>query len=106
MLIYSLSIYARPVSLLKDLERWIKNFIWSGDIDQKKLVTVAWKKVCKPISEGGLGIRSFVTLNEASNFKVCWDLLNSQNQWEILLRGRAIRGQNCINHRIFFFYMD
>ncbi|MCI48466.1 RNA-directed DNA polymerase (Reverse transcriptase), partial [Trifolium medium] len=27
MLVYSISIYARPVSLLRDVERWIKNFI-------------------------------------------------------------------------------
>ncbi|KAK2416760.1 hypothetical protein QL285_039127 [Trifolium repens] len=45
MLVYSISIYSRPVSLLRSLEKWIKNFIWSGDINQRKLVTVAWKKV-------------------------------------------------------------
>jgi hypothetical protein len=45
MLVYSISIYSRPVSLLRSLEKWIKNFIWSGDIKQRKLVTVAWKKV-------------------------------------------------------------
>jgi exonuclease III len=101
MLIYSISIYSWPISLLKDLEKWMKNFIWSGDLHQKKLVTVAWKKVCKPTSEGGLGIRSIITLNEASNLKLCWDLLTSQDQWAVLLKSRVIRGQNCINHHIF-----
>jgi hypothetical protein len=101
MLVYSISIYSWPVSLLKDLERWIKNFIWSGDLDKRKLVTVAWKKVCRPLSEGGLGIRSLITLNEASNLKLCWDLLNSQEQWAILLKSRVIRGQSCITYHIF-----
>jgi hypothetical protein len=101
MLIYSISIYSWPISLLKEVERWMKNFIWSGDLHQKKLFTVAWKKVCKPISEGGLGIRSLRTLNEASNLKLCWDLLNSQDDWAILLKSRVIRGQKCINHHIF-----
>jgi ribonuclease HI len=101
MLVYSISIYAWPVSLLKDLERWIKNFIWAGDINQRKIVTVAWKKVCKPFDQGGLGIRSLIALNEASNLKLCWDLLQSQEHWAILLRSRVIRGDNCIHHHIF-----
>jgi hypothetical protein len=79
MLIYSFCIYAWPISLIKDLEKWIKNFIWSGDISQRKLVTVAWKKICKPFSDGGLGLRSLVTLNDATNLKLCWDLFNSMD---------------------------
>jgi hypothetical protein len=101
MLIYSITIYSWPISLLKDLERWMKNFIWSGDLNQRKLVTVGWKKVCKPAAEGGLGIRSIITLNEASNLKLCWDLVNSQDHWALLLKSRVIRGQHCIRHHIF-----
>jgi hypothetical protein len=100
MLVYSISLYSWPISLLRDLERWIKNFIWSGDINQRKLVTVAWKKVCKPYSQGGLGMRSLVTLNEAANLKLCWDLFNSQEAWALILRSRAFRSRSCINHHI------
>ena len=66
MLIHTISIYAWPVSLLKDLKKCIRNFIWSGDIEKRKLVTVSWKKVCRPFDEGDLGLRSLVRLNEAS----------------------------------------
>jgi hypothetical protein len=100
MLVYSISIYAWPISLLRDLERWIKNFIWSGDINQRKLVTVAWKKVCKPLAQGGLSIRSLVTLNEASNLKLCWELFNSQEQWACILRSRTFRSRKCISYHI------
>jgi hypothetical protein len=44
-------------------------------------------KVCKSLSEGGLGIRSLRTLNEAFNLT--------------LLKSRVIRGQKCISHHIF-----
>jgi len=57
MLIHTMNVYSWPVSLLKEIERWIKNFIWSGDIYKKKMVTVAWKKVCSYLDEGGLGLR-------------------------------------------------
>jgi hypothetical protein len=50
MLIYSISLYSWPVSLLKDIEKSVRNFIWSGDIDRRKLVTISWKKICRPFS--------------------------------------------------------
>jgi len=71
MLIHTMSIYSWPTKFLRDMERWIKNFIWSGDINQRKLITVAWKKVCVDYEEGGLGTKSLICLNEASNLKMC-----------------------------------
>jgi hypothetical protein len=58
ILVYSFQVYAWPHSLLKKLDRWIRNFIWSGDISNKKLCTVAWRQVCTHYEDGGLNIRS------------------------------------------------
>lgn len=41
MLVYSFHVYAWPVSLLKTLDKWIRNFIWSGYIFSGKLVPIA-----------------------------------------------------------------
>lgn len=71
MLIYSFSVYSWPFSLLHSLDKWVKNFIWSGDILSRKLVTVSWNKVCKPLAKGGLGIRPFKTINEAGMLHLC-----------------------------------
>lgn len=78
MLTYSMAIYSWPISLLKTIEKWIRNFLWSGEINTRKLVTLSWKKVCKSYDEGGLGIRSLICLNESFNLKLCWDLVHSQ----------------------------
>jgi hypothetical protein len=94
------AIYAWPVSLLKELEKWIRNFLWSGDIYTRKMVTVAWKKVCSDYVEGGLGIKSLICLNEATNLKLCWEMLQSHEQWAKLLRSRVLRGNHCITHHI------
>jgi len=77
------------------------NFIWSGDVSKRKLVIVSWKKICKSYSEGGLGMRSLHTINEAANLKLCWDLKNSTEDWAILLRSKVCRGNNIISHHIF-----
>jgi hypothetical protein len=101
MTIYNITTYAWPVSILKTIEAWRRNFIWSGDINQKKLVIVAWKKVCSPFDEGGLGLRSLVCLNEAANLKLCWDFLHSDEDWVVILRSRMMRGVQVINHYIY-----
>ncbi|MCI10694.1 RNA-directed DNA polymerase (Reverse transcriptase), partial [Trifolium medium] len=56
MLIYSISLYSWPSSLINHIEKCVKNFIWSGDIEKRKLVTVAWKKLCRPFAQGGLNL--------------------------------------------------
>jgi len=43
MMIYNISLYSWPTSLIKQIEQKIRNFIWSGDQDKRKLVIVAWK---------------------------------------------------------------
>ncbi|GAU31744.1 hypothetical protein TSUD_146310 [Trifolium subterraneum] len=93
-------VYTWPVSLLKTIETWSRNFIWSGDINKRKLVTVAWKYVCVPYSEGGLGLRSLISLNEDSNLKLCWDFLHSEESWAQILRNRALRNGKVIGHHI------
>jgi len=100
MLVHSISIYDWPVSLIKDLEASIRNFIWSGNITKKKLVTVAWKKLCKPTEQGGLGIRSLKKLNQAANLKLCWDLLHKKEDWSELILSRVMRNRKVISHHI------
>jgi hypothetical protein len=57
--------------------------------------------VCSPIIEGGLGLRSLSTLNEASNLKLCWEMMESTDQWAHLLRHRVFKNFNVINYHIF-----
>jgi hypothetical protein len=100
MMVYNITLYSWPVSLIKEVEKNIRNFIWSGDPDKRKLVTVSWKKLCRPISQGGLNLRSLSSLNKASNLKLCWNLLNSHCSWARILKERVIRGRRVIQHHI------
>ncbi|XP_019435167.1 PREDICTED: uncharacterized protein LOC109341679 [Lupinus angustifolius] len=82
-LTFSFQVYNWPVNLLKRMDSCIRNFIWSGDTQVKKLVTVAWHKVCCPVSEGGLGIRSLSAMNQAAILKLAWDMRCSSQEWLI-----------------------
>jgi hypothetical protein len=100
MMVHTISIYSWPSSLIKNIEKWMRNFLWSGDVNKRKLVTVAWHKVCTPFLEGGLGIRSLSKLNEAANLKTCWELLQSDMQWAKFLRSRILKGPIPISYHI------
>ena len=82
------------------MEKWMRNFIWSGDLNQQKLVIVAWHKLCKPYKEGGLGVRNLSDINEAGNLKNCWEIMHSDLQWASLIRSRVLRGGQPVNHHI------
>jgi len=101
MTIYSITIYAWPVSLIKQLERLMRNFLWSGNFENKKLVTISWKVVCSPIKEGGFGLRSLSKFNEASSLKLGWELMHSQDQWASFLRRRVKRGKHSLQYHIY-----
>lgn len=74
-LLHSFAIYKWPLSLISYIERCMCNFIWSGSIDCKKLVTLPWRMCCLPLSEGGFGIKQLKVLNDAILSKTAWNLI-------------------------------
>lgn len=77
MLVYSFHIYQWPSSLLSDMTKCLRNFVWSGDPDHKKICTVAWSILCKPREEGGLSVKDPRLVNRASMLHLSWKLLVS-----------------------------
>lgn len=68
--------------------RWIRNFIWTGNCDQRKLVTVSWKNICLPKQNGGLGIRDLQQLNDTALLKSLWNILTKNSASSIFLKQR------------------
>lgn len=90
-LLYCFQVYYWPASLLKKVDSWLRNFIWSGEVSTRKLVTVAWSKMCAPFNEGGLGIRPIKLLNDDAALKLCWNFFSSDSHWAKFLRARFLR---------------
>ncbi|XP_043697563.1 uncharacterized protein LOC122648416 [Telopea speciosissima] len=63
--VHNFSVYWWPASLVLMMERWVCNFIWSEDIEARRVLSVKWDSACKPKSEGGLGIHQLRDLNVA-----------------------------------------
>lgn len=70
ILTHTILVYSWPVTLLTEIEKVARNFIWTTSIVKRKLCVAAWCKMCKLKSHGGLGFRSLLRLNEAASLKL------------------------------------
>ncbi|KAF6133895.1 hypothetical protein GIB67_040659 [Kingdonia uniflora] len=97
--IYNMAIYKWPIVAIQEGERIIRNFLWSGDPDKQKFVTIKWNKVCKHPSEGGIGIHGLRDFNLSMLMKLGWGFLNAQDPWATFLRAKFFtRGGLLINY--------
>ncbi|GFY91584.1 hypothetical protein Acr_07g0017800 [Actinidia rufa] len=71
---YWLSILPIPVGVRTKIIHLCRNFLWSGKATINKKPLVAWKDVCLPKHEGGLGIRNTKAWNKALICKTLWDI--------------------------------
>ncbi|XP_042499700.1 uncharacterized protein LOC122077867 [Macadamia integrifolia] len=90
MPIHNFSTYWWPESVIKTVERWIRNFLWSGDIYTVKKITVKWEEVCRPKEEGGLGIRRLRDVNCAVLSKLVWQMTHEGSTFSSFLRARFV----------------
>lgn len=89
MVIHCISVYNWPGTLMKQISAWTRNFIWSGSLEKKKMVIVAWKNSCQSLEEGGLGLKSLETLNSANNLHLSWNFVKGSSSWSSLLAHRS-----------------
>ncbi|CAH1422484.1 unnamed protein product [Lactuca virosa] len=75
--VYWCSVVLLPKTTIKDLEKVFKGFLWNGGDLKKGSAKIAWKMVCRPKEEGGLGIRNLQTWNEALLSRQIWRLFTA-----------------------------
>nr|KYP63478.1 Putative ribonuclease H protein At1g65750 family [Cajanus cajan] len=91
MLIHSFQVYKWPISLLKLIEFWFRNFIWTESILHSNPNTVPWHKVFSDVEEGGLGIRSLIEINNVYMLKLCWNFFKGNTDWASVLGNRVVK---------------
>lgn len=66
---------------------------WGENEEKKKIHMIKWSELCKPINEGGLGIRHTKSKNLALLAKTCRRCLNSND----LLCTKNLKPKYCPN---------
>jgi hypothetical protein len=100
MLTYSFHVYKWPTSLLAEVSKAMRNFIWSGNSSQPKICTVSWRKVCQPKEHGGLAVRDPAMVNKASLIFLTWKLITSKEKWAHICRERFLIGSKPKQHYV------
>ncbi|KAL2224881.1 UNVERIFIED_CONTAM: hypothetical protein Sindi_3121800 [Sesamum indicum] len=74
MSIYWASAFILPKAIIKQIEKRLRTFLWKGT-STSGYAKVAWKDVCKPIKEGGQGIKDIGILNRSLLAKKLCDVI-------------------------------
>ncbi|CAN1786346.1 Putative ribonuclease H protein At1g65750 [Linum perenne] len=81
-----------PASILNVIDCRIRRFVWGGSNDQRKIHLVSWDIICRPKSQGGLGLRKARELNEAYTMKLGWQLLKHPDKlWVRVLTTKYLK---------------
>ena len=74
MQIYWGSVFLLPKSIIEDIEKLFKRFLWNCGDSCRGKARVAWKDVCKPKDQGGLGFKSLEMWNRVLLVKHLWNV--------------------------------
>ncbi|GJY46689.1 RNA-directed DNA polymerase, eukaryota, reverse transcriptase zinc-binding domain protein [Tanacetum coccineum] len=74
MHIYWASIFLIPKTTVKEIEKALKGFLWCQGDMKRGAAKVAWKVICAPKSQGGMGIKRLGPWNEALLCKHLWNV--------------------------------
>ncbi|KAK4383969.1 hypothetical protein Sango_3103300 [Sesamum angolense] len=79
--VYLAMAFILPKGIIKEMIKRLRTFLWKGT-SSSGYPKVAWEVVCRPIEEGGQGIKDIVALNRALMSKHLWAVIK-QDQTSI-----------------------
>ncbi|XP_039045257.1 uncharacterized protein LOC120184986 [Hibiscus syriacus] len=89
-----------PQSIIKKIEQLCSRFFWKGSDIPVSGARVSWGNICKPKSEGGLGLKDLKTWNKACLIHLTRKLLAGEGSlWVAWIHNYIIKQQD-------FFTMD
>ncbi|XP_071715051.1 uncharacterized protein [Rutidosis leptorrhynchoides] len=96
MHIYWASVYKIPNTVIIEIEKIIKGFLWNHGDSIRGKAKVSWKVVCTPKNQGGLGLKPMQEWNNVLLIKQLWKLIEKKESlwynWVNLvkLKGKSI----------------
>jgi hypothetical protein len=82
MVQFWVSIFPMPCAVIRQITCLCRNFLWTGNTRRNKFALVAWKTVCLPKHEGGLGLLDIQVRNNCYIAKHLWNIhLKQDSIW-------------------------
>ncbi|VAH70650.1 unnamed protein product [Triticum turgidum subsp. durum] len=96
MVLYMLSFFHLPKGVLQRLDYFRSRFFWQCDNESNKYRLARWSVLCRPKSQGGLGIQDLEIKNIALLSKWVYKLLSENGVWQEIIRNKYV-GSNAIS---------
>nr|GEX81790.1 hypothetical protein [Tanacetum cinerariifolium] len=87
MQLYWALVYLLPKTLVKEIDKVLKGFLWNQSDTYSGKAKLAWKIVCRPKNQGGLGFKPLMKLKNKSIWNVDSEY-NDRWSWRNLLELR------------------
>ncbi|GJZ31357.1 RNA-directed DNA polymerase, eukaryota, reverse transcriptase zinc-binding domain protein, partial [Tanacetum coccineum] len=72
--VYWALVFLLPTTIIIEINRLLKWFLWNQGDTSKGKAKVAWKDICRPKDQGGLGLKNLQTWNHALLAKHIWNI--------------------------------
>ncbi|GJZ25190.1 ribonuclease H-like domain-containing protein [Tanacetum coccineum] len=96
LIVYWDSMFVLPNHICLSIDKILKDFLWSFDEGRRGFTSVAWKDICSPKNQGGLGLRSIKLMNEGLMIKHLWNVVSKNDSlWVKWVNSYRLKGK-CI----------
>ena len=94
--LFYLSIFKAPAAVCNKINSIQRKFLWARGKQNKSISWVSWDNVCKPLEEGGLGVKEVKNFNVALLAKWRWRIMSNEGgKWkEIILSKYGTEAEN------------
>jgi len=87
--LFYLSIFKAPVVVCNKISSIQRKFLWDWGRQNKSIFWVSWDNVCKPLEEGGLGVKEIRNFNSTLLAKWKWRLMSGEGgKWKEILNSK------------------
>ena len=90
------SVFTLPKAVLQRIDSMLSSFPWYGEIKSHYGAKVKWEDVCKPKTNGGLGVQSIANWNKCLILKFIWNICQKNDtfwvRWIhfVMLKGHSL----------------
>lgn len=93
--VYWSAIFELPSTIVNQIEKTCRRFLWGGSENIKRRSPIAWDQVCRPKTEGGLGIRRVRDWNQAATSQLCFQIISNKNSlWANWVRWKYLKNNS------------
>jgi hypothetical protein len=89
-----------PKAVIQKIEATCRSFLWTGSENISRKSPIAWQKVCRPKTKGGMSIIDLTVWSQVQLLKMLWNIhRKADNLWICWIHSYYIKGADVFDMR-------